>query len=56
MIVEIDRPGHRYQPVAIRMSEEDFRETVEWLEGLAPRDGFTVDLRAAYDRLFPPRV
>ena len=53
MIVEIDR-RNRWQPVSMRMSEAEFRDVVEWLEGLAPGDGFTEDLRAQLDRLFPP--
>ena len=55
MIVEIDRRD-RWTPVHLRMTEDEFRETVEWLEGLAPEDGATKDWRAQLDRLFPEVV
>jgi hypothetical protein len=40
--------------VAIRMTEAEFTETVEWLELVASDDGFTRDLREVHDRIIPP--
>jgi hypothetical protein len=53
MIATIDRRNH-WRPVSLEMSEEEFREMVEWLEGIAPQDGCTKDWRGQLDRLFPP--
>ena len=49
MIVKPEARGH----VALHMGQAEFLELVEWLEGLAPYDGQTKDLRREYDRLFP---
>lgn len=40
--------------VHLEMLADEFREMVEWLEELAPRDGCTRDWRELHDRLFPP--
>lgn len=39
--------------VVWRLPLSEFREHVEWLEGIRPRDGATRDLRAALDRIDP---
>jgi hypothetical protein len=44
----------RPRRVHLEMSEDEFRETVEWLEMVDPHDRATKDWRAELDRLFPP--
>lgn len=46
--------SNRHGPtVRLEMTQDEFREHVEWLEMIQPRDGCTRDFRAQYDRLFP---
>lgn len=52
MIVERD---YRRDEVTIRMTSDEFRETVEWLELVDPHDAATADWRAELDRLLPAR-
>lgn len=46
--------NRRPYDVEIRMSLDEFRETVEWLEAISPHDGATRDWRAELDRIDPP--
>lgn len=41
--------------VMIKMTADEFRETVEWLEMLDPHDGATQEWRQALDRVDPPK-
>jgi hypothetical protein len=40
--------------VTIVMAEDEFNETVDWIYGLSPGDGFTHQLLSERNRLFPP--
>lgn len=40
--------------VSIEMTEDEFAETVEWLELVAPDDGCAREWRAQLDLLCPP--
>lgn len=48
--------NRRPRDVEIRMSLDEFRETVEWLETICPQDGATRDWRAELDRIDPPET
>lgn len=42
-----------HQRVTLSMTLVEFRQTVEWLEGLDPYDGATKDWRKELDRIDP---
>lgn len=56
MIVHRDYRRRRGFDIEIKMTLDEFRETVEWLEGVDPRDGATKDWRAWLDTVDPPDV
>jgi hypothetical protein len=52
----IARRDYRADRVTLAMARAEFREHVEWLEGMAPQDGCTRDWRAELDRIDPPET
>jgi hypothetical protein len=55
--VLVSRDGRsRTAEVLIGMTLGEFRETVEWLESLAPADGCTRDWRKWLDEIDPPEA
>lgn len=49
-----DHRRHGGGEIVLTMLVAEFREHVEWLEDLAPRDGATKDWRELLDELVPP--
>lgn len=54
MRASIDYRRTRPRTVTLTMPLSEFREHVEWLEEMAPRDGCTKDWRAQLDWIDPP--
>lgn len=45
---------YRRRIARLEMTQGEFRDTVEWLEEIAPTDLCTRQWRTQYDDLFPP--
>jgi hypothetical protein len=56
VIVHRDHRRRLGLEVEIKMTLDEFRETVEWLEGVDPHDGATKDWRLWLDSIDPPSV
>lgn len=51
----IARRDYRDGTVYLTMTDEEFHQTVEWLEVVAPEDRATADWRRELDHQYPPR-